>query len=115
MKVKLNKILNSVNAVNALAKQTTNAKVAFKLAKILNVLSVEVEAFEKTKSQYIQNRLSEEKPELNEQDKTEITKELMELISEEVSLSIDPISINDVGNIVITVQDMMTMDFLFKE
>lgn len=114
MKVKLVKVINSVNALNKLSSQVTHAKTAFRLAKILNAISEEVDVFENTKKQLIKNRLEEGQTQLTESQEREVKEELIKLIQEEVEIPFQPLPIGEIAAVSITIQDMMAIDYIFE-
>ena len=113
MKIKLLKIVNSVNSLKLLTSQQVNAKLAFKLSKILNIIQQELDLFEKTKIQVANKyNITDSSP---EEDKLKFKQEILDLLEEEVEINIDQLSVMEFGNIQITVSNMMTMEYLFKE
>lgn len=115
MKVKLSKIVNSVPSLKFLSEQTTQAKTAFKLAKMLNIISAELDVFENTRKKlFAQYKLPDQDqiaPENIESFKSEITA----LLDIEVDMPFDQISIVELAGTTIPVSHMMNLDFMFKE
>lgn len=114
MKIKLSKIINSVPAFKLLTAQTTNARTAFKLAKVLNALQSELDVFEQTKNNILVKHQNDEQK-ISDENLEIVKKELLELMEEEIELSIQPVSISDVSTLNITISNMMLMDFIFTE
>jgi len=118
MKVKLSKIVNSVPAFKTLSQQATNAKIAFKFAKTLNAIQTELDLFEQTKNKLVaqyQVINEQNEPEIPQDKMEEIKKQLMDLLEEEVELSVEKIHINDLSSVTVTISNMMLMDYIFAD
>ena len=114
MKLKLSKIINSVPAFKLLTAQTTNAKTAFKLARVLNTLQSELDVFEQTKNNLL-TKYQDETQKISEENLEIVKKELTDLMNEEIEINIQQIPISDVTAVNITISNMMLMDFIFTD
>jgi hypothetical protein len=118
MKIKLSKIINSVSTFKTLTQQTTNIRVAYKIAKILSVLQAELDIFEQTKFNLLQKYEEKDetgKPTISDANLEIIKAELNTLIEEEVEVDFQPIPILEVGQLNMTISNMMLIDFIFKD
>ena len=116
MKVKISKLTVAIPSLKFLSEQTTQAKTAYKLAKFLNAISAELDIAETTRKNLIktynlENLTGDQNPENLETFKQEMTK----LMDEEVEIGMEPLSINELGGLPISVSHMMSLDFMFKE
>lgn len=117
MIVKLSKIVNSVPAFKTITSQATIAKSAFRLAKVLNTIQVELDAFETAKNT-ISAKYQETvdgKIQIPESKAEDFKKEIIDLLEEDIELNCEPLNITDLAGMNITISNMMLMEYLFKE
>jgi septum formation topological specificity factor MinE len=118
MKVKLSKIVNSVPAIKVLSQQATNAKIAFKFAKALNIIQSELDLFEQTKNELVEKYQTvneNNEPHIPQEKLEELKSQLLELLEEEVEIDIQKLNINDLSGVTVTISNMMLMDYLFAD
>jgi hypothetical protein len=117
MKIKLNKIVNSIQSLKSLSTQTTTAKQAFRLARALNAIQAELDIFDETKNttaKKYQTTTAEGALEITPENAELFKKEILELLDEELEINIDLIPISEM-TLNMTVSSMMTIDYLFRE
>ena len=119
MKIKLSKIVSSVPAFKNLTQQTTNAKTAFRLAKMLNIIQAELDLFETTKNNIAtkyQIKSEQGNIQIPEENAELFKKEILELLDEEVELNIEQLPVSELSGIAnITISNMMLMEYMFKD
>jgi tRNA A37 threonylcarbamoyladenosine modification protein TsaB len=117
MKVKISKLTVAIPSLKFLAEQTTQAKTAYKLAKFLNAVSSELDIAETTRKNLIKtyNLENKESLEENSDNLENFKQEMTKLMDEEVEINMEPLSINELGGMPISVSHMMNLDFMFKE
>ena len=123
MKLKLSDISLMSPALTNLIKQEDvklPVRTSFKLSKIIKTLSNELSSVEETKIKLFKKYGSQNEdgqlqilPETEEHEN--FIRELGELMSEEVDLDIKPISIDDLGDINISVKDMLALSHIIEE
>lgn len=117
MKIKLIRIVNSIQSLKSLSQQTTSAKSAFKLARALNAIQAELDVFEETKNttaKKYQTDTPEGTLEMTPENAELFKKEILELLDEELEIVVDHIPISEM-TLNMTVSSMMAIDYLFRE
>ena len=115
MKIKIGKLTNAIPSLKFLGEQTAQARTAYKIAKILNTNSTELDVAETTRKNLIKKYDLENKENLDSQNLETFKQEMINLMEEEVELSIEPLSITELNGMPIAVSHMMNLDFMFKE
>lgn len=115
MKIKIGKLTNSIPSLKFLGEQTAQAKTAYKIAKILNTISIELEIAENTRKNLIKKYDLENKENIDSQNLETFRQEMNNLMEEEIELNIEPLSILELNGMPISVSHMMNLDFMFKE
>lgn len=117
MKVKISKLTVAIPSLKFLSEQTTQAKTAYKLAKFLNAVSAELDIAETTRKNLIKtyNLENTQASEQNLENLENFKQEMTKLMDEEVEINMQPLSINELGGLPISVSHMMNLDFMFEE
>ena len=117
MKVKISKLTIAIPSLKFLSEQTTQAKTAYKLAKFLNAVSAELDIAETTRKNLIKtyNLENKEGSEQNSENLENFKQEMTKLMDEEVEINMQPLSINELGGLPISVSHMMNLDFMFED
>jgi hypothetical protein len=115
MKVKISRLTVAIPSLKFLAEQTTQAKTAYKLAKWLNAVSQELDIAETTRKNLIKTYNLDNGTEQNTDNLENFRQEMTKLMDEEIEIDMEPLSINELGGMPISVSHMMNLDFMFKE
>lgn len=123
MKVKVSKLANAIPSIKFISQQSVPAKVSFRMAKFINVISEELDVleiarrtiFEKHSTPNAEAGENQETRSIIPNLKEKYEKEMLELFNQEVELNIEPIGINELGGISLPVNHLMALDFMFKE
>lgn len=115
--MKLKTILENMEALQELRKMTLPVKVAYRLSRINSKIDSIVIPYEETKNDLIKKlgTINEEtgSPEIkDEKTKREFYKQVLELQNEEVTLDIEKIYIEDLGDINISAH--LIVEFIFN-
>ena len=97
------------------SEQTTQARTSFKIAKILNTISNELDIAETTRKNLIKKYDLENKENPDPNNLETFKQEMLNLMEEEIELNIEPLSISELSSMPIPVSHMMTIDFMFKD
>jgi hypothetical protein len=115
MKVKLIDIYSSVGSLNKLIDEPLPAKISFKLMKLLNQLNQEVKLIEDQRTKLIKKFAGEEGNTVKDENKDQFIKELTEILEESVDISWEPVSIDALGDIKMSVLELSKVQYLFVE
>lgn len=115
MKVKLIDIYSSVGSLNKLIDEPLPAKISFKLMKLLNQLNQEVKLIEDQRTKLIKKFAGEEGTTVKDENKEQFIKELTEILEEFVDISWEPVSIDALGDIKMSVAELSKVQYLFVE
>ena len=115
----LGEIYGLTRSLQKLTNKELPIKVSFRLYKFLKDSSSEMEILEKSRVKLVEKfaEPKEEGKEMKVADdkKDEFQAEFTSLLSEEVEIPFDPISIEDLGDISISTNDLIPMQKIFKE
>ena len=119
MKVKVAKLANAIPSIKYISQQSVPAKVSFKLAKFINILSQELEILELARRNILEKHSKKDEdtenlvivPEMKEA----FEKQMLELFDQEIELHVEEIGINELGGISVPVNHLMALDFMFKD
>ncbi len=115
MKVKLLKIANGMNSLKFLSEQVLPAKTSLRVAKILNIVSGEMELVEQTRRKLIVQYNLEKEETQNADNIKGFQKDMASVLEEEIEIPFEPIPINELGSIHLSVAHLMNLDFMFKD
>jgi len=122
MKLKLTTLLEGVEALKVLTSLPLRARTSFRLAKLTKSLDSHLEIFQESRKEVIEKYQSEEtddngntKMVIPADNIEEYSKEITELISEEVEIDVPEITLDDLGNIEIEAKHLSVLDWLIKE
>ena len=119
MKVKLIDIYNSVPVMNKILETPMNASLAFQLTRLLKVLNDEMKSIEEQRIKLVEKygtkNDGEEAVVVSDENKEKFMGEFSELLNTDVELNWQPLSVNKVETLQLTVNDMARVQFLFKE
>jgi hypothetical protein len=114
MKVKLVDIYGSVATLNKLIDEPLPAKISFKLMKLLNQLNQEVKLVEDQRIKLIK-KFSGEGDSVTEENKEQFIKEFSEILEETTDISWEPVSIESLGELKMSVVELSKIQYLFTE
>lgn len=114
MKVKLIDIYSSVAALNKLMEQPLPAKVSFRLMKLLNSVNEEVKMIEEQRMKLVKKH-AEDGVTVSETKREEFLKEFADFLNDEIEMSWEPISVDVLGDLELSVAELSRVQFLFKE
>ena len=115
MKVKVLKLANAINSLKFLSEQTLPAKTSFKIAKIINAVSAELDVLEQTRKKLITQYNLENQEQQTPENIKAFQDEMSSMLEEEVELPFEPIFITELGPINLSVMHVMNLDFMFKD
>jgi hypothetical protein len=114
MKVKLIDIYSSVSSLNKLMEQPLSAKISFKLMKLLNAINDEVKLIEEQRMKLVK-KYAEDGITVSDSKRDEFLKEFSEFLNEEVDMAWEPISIETLGDLQLSVAELTRVQYLFTE
>ena len=118
MKVKLSEVYNSIETLNKLMQIELPITVSFKLIKLLKKLNDEVAVIEQSRVKLVKKYSPDGKDEnltVPEDKREEFFKEFSELLTTEVTVDFEPISVNSLPNINMSVTELGKIDYIFKD
>jgi len=120
MKITIKQLLDSVTPLNEIITLDFPVKYSFRLAKLAKSLTADLEmATEKDQSLISKYGTQDEENEgqwkIDQENIEEFSKQRSELMSEEIEIDFEPISLSDVGDISIKPKDLMLLDSFFVE
>jgi hypothetical protein len=119
MKFNLGEIYGLTRSLQKLTDKELPIKVSFRLYKFLKDSSAEMETLEKARVKLVE-KYAEPKEEGKEmkvadENRDKFQEEFSGLLGEEVEIAFDPISIEDLGDIAMSTNDLIPMQKIFKE
>ena len=119
MKFNLGEIYGLTRSLQKLVDKELPVKISFRLCRFLKSASVEMEALEKSRVQLVE-KFAEPKEEgkemkVSDENRESFQKEFAALLSEEVEIDFETFSIDDLGDISLSTNDLIPMQKLFKE
>jgi hypothetical protein len=118
MMIKLSQVYNSMEALNRLSELPIPVTISFKLAKLLKQLTNEIELLEKLRQKLIKQYGKEDETgnfTVLEENKEVFFKEFTDLLNTKITIEFEPISIDLIKNLNLSISDMSRLDYLFKE
>lgn len=118
MQVKLSQIYNSIEALNRLSEMALPVSISYKLVKLIKQLSNEVDSLEKLREKLIKKH---GKPDetgnitVSDENKQEFLNEFTTLLNTKITLDFEPISLDSIKDLTMSVSDMGRLDFIFKD
>ena len=117
MKVSLFEIYSSVTVLNKLVDLALPAKSSYKFVKIMKKFNEELKILEDERQKLI-NKYGQEKEgtvTVQEQNKEAFLKEFGELMETQIDVDWDPISIDALGSVELSVAEITKIQFLFRD
>ena len=115
----LGEIYSLTRSLNKLTNKELPIKVSFRLFKFLKDSSVAMESLEKTRIKLVEKFAEEakegEEMKVADSNREKFQEEFSVLLQEETEVEFDPISIDDLGDITISTNDLIPMQKLFIE
>jgi hypothetical protein len=118
MQVKLSEVYNCIEPLNKLSELQLPLTVSYKLVKIVKKISDEIESIEKMRQKLIKKHGKEDESgniTVSEEKKTEFVNEFTTLLNTKIKLDFEPISLQEIKDLTMSVSDMGRLQFLFKE
>jgi uncharacterized lipoprotein YehR (DUF1307 family) len=123
MLFKLSDVFNITRSLPKLAEKELSIRVAYRLSKLLKECAEEMETLEKLRVKLVEKyaKKSEDNEEPNKEIKVadeNIEKfqiEFASLLNEEVDIDFEPISMQDLGDIQMTTNDLLNLSKIIKE
>lgn len=115
MKVKIVKLVNSINSVKFLTEQVLPAKASLKMAKMFNFISAELDVLEQTRKKLIKQYDLEVAEQATKENIQAFQNEMSGLLEEEIDLPFEQLCISELGPINLSVAHMMNLEFMFKD
>lgn len=118
MQVKLSEVYNSIEPLNKLSEMQLPLTVSYKLVKIVKKLNDEIESIEKMRQKLIKKHGKEEENgavTVPEEKKQDFINEFTTLLNTKIKLDFEPISLQELKDLTMSVSDMGRLHFLFKD
>ena len=122
MKVKLTTVLESIEALKVLSSLPVKAKTSFRISRLVKQLDAHLETFQESRKSVIDRFQKEDEDEegnkinvIPKENIEEYSKEITDLISEEVEIDVPVISLDDLGEIEIEAKHLSVLDWLITE
>jgi len=118
MQVKLSEVYNSIESLNKLSEMQLPLPISYKLVKLLKQLSNEIEAIEKLRQKLIKKHGKEDETgniTVTEENKQEFLNEFSALLNTKINIDFDPIPLDSIKDITMSITDMSRLDFIFKD
>jgi hypothetical protein len=115
MDLTIGKLLNAKPALEKLLSLDLPAATAFRMARLTRELNTALESFDDVRQKIIKKHNPEGKDALPSETQAVIIEELNTVAAEKITISFEPISLNALGDAVMSASDAMALDFLIKE
>lgn len=118
MKITLEKLLGSADALKNLFNSEVPVTMAFKLSKTIKDAEENIKLFEESRLKLLKQygeETSEDSYKISEENAPLIQKELDELLKTEVELTAEPLSVDKLGDIKMTSADVYALSWLFTD
>ena len=118
-KFNLGEIYGLTRSLQKLVNKELPVKISFRLCRFLRESAVEMESLEKSRVQLVE-KFAEPKEEgkemkVSDENREKFQQEFSNLLSEEVNIDFEQISIEDLGDISLSANDLIPMQKIFKE
>lgn len=114
MKVRLIDIYSSVSVLNKLIDEPLPTKISFKLMKLLNALNAEVKLVEDQRLKLVK-QYSVDGSSVSDENKDAFLKEFTTFLEDEVEISWEPVAIDVLGDLKLSVVELAKIQYLFSE
>jgi len=119
MKLTLGEIYGLTRSMQKLTDKELPIKISFRLYRFVKDCSIEMEILEKARVKLVEKYAIGPKDgdeiKVSDENKNKFQDEFSTLLSEEVEIDFEPISVNDLGDIFIATNDLIPMQKIFKE
>ena len=119
MKFKLIEIYNLVKGLAKVTEKELPIKVSYRLSKFLKICSSEMEIMEASRvklvEKYSDSDMSEKNKKVADENIDKFQEDFTSLVNEEIDIDFEPISINDLGDISISANDLLFISKIIKE
>lgn len=118
MKIKIEKLIGSTEALKNLFTAPVPVSVAFLLSKIIKEFEENLKFFDDARNAAIQKYGKEQKDgtfKVGEKEGVILNKEVQDLLNTEIEFHADPINIDKLNDITLSASDMYSLDWLLTE
>lgn len=118
MQLKLSEIYNAIEPLNKLSETELPISVSYKLVKLVKKLGEEVDSIDKLRQKLIKKHGKEDENgniTVSEDKKQEFMDEFSTLLNSKIKIDFEPIPVESIKDITISVSDMGRLHFIFKE
>ncbi len=118
MNVKLVTLINSKEALQKLIEKELPVKTAFKLNKVVKLISPELENFEEQRVKLIKKYGTSDQDNnitVSPNNLDEFGAQLNDLLNMDVNINFEPISLSELGDVTISTKDLLNLEYLIKE
>ena len=120
MKVKLDQMLNSVEALAELTSTKLPSKPAYRVARITNKIEAELKLFNEQRSKIVlelgtPSEENEDQFTFTPENSIKFNEQISDLLNEEVEIDVPTISINELGSAEIKPATMMILDWMLVD
>jgi hypothetical protein len=117
MKIKLGELKNAETSLQKLIEKDLNIKIAYKLGKLIKIISAEFKEIEDSRVKLIKKYGKEDEnkniqvlPENNEK----FYIEFQQLLDEEIDIDFEPLALEELGEISMTTTDVLKLGHILK-
>lgn len=119
MKLTLGEIYGLTRGLQKITNKELPIRVSYRICKFMTLCAVEMEILEKSRVKLVDKYAApdEENKEkqVSEENRTKFQEEFSTLLQEEVEIEFEPILIDDLGDISLSTNDVISMQKIFKE
>lgn len=115
MKVKIFKLVNSINSIKFLTEQIVPAKTSLKIARIFNRVSEELDLLEQTRQKLIKQYELDSQETITPEKTQAFQNDMNTLLQDELEIPFEQLCVAELGPINLSVSHMMNLEFMFKD
>jgi len=116
MKVKVVDILNANEGLKKIASLPINIKVSYQLMRLGNKISDELKVFDDKRKELLNKygEINEGNWKVKEENMTDFTKDINDILEEDVDIEFEPISLDNLGDVKISLADLNLLKAFIK-
>tara|TARA_B100000959_G_C14893155_1_gene587649 strand:+ start:466 stop:822 length:357 start_codon:yes stop_codon:yes gene_type:complete len=118
--MKLGELVGSVAALSSLSEKKMKAKLAYRISRIMLEANSHLTSFQEARDKIVEkygtkNDEGETVVKPNSKNWKKFSEELDALLDEEVKLKFDQLKLKEIGNLEVSVGDMLSLNWLIKD
>lgn len=119
MKFTIGEIYGLTRSLQKIVNKELPVKISFRLCRFLRETTKEMEQLEKSRVKLVEKYAAPKKEgeeiQVSDENKSKFQEEFSDLLKEEVEIEFEPISIEDLGDISLSTNDLIPMQKIFKD